>query len=200
MSYLLCHGFGFTNDYWKNLTPLLNDDYEFFDQSQHYEKEYIGIGHSIGFQKLNNSGIKFKALIGLQSFLNFCGTDPQIRKLRLDNINRMIDAFSNAPKKALSFFYKFCGHNGNIPIDINLDILIQDLNSMKNSYEHCGVPTLIIGGTNDDVVSYDIIQNNFSNLQNIQTISIDINTHTLGYDKPNVVIDLIQKFLKKIEK
>ena len=62
MTYLLCSGFGFDNGYWKNLIPLLDGEYEFFDSSfeASERRDYVGIGHSLGFLKLNNSGIKFR--------------------------------------------------------------------------------------------------------------------------------------------
>ena len=71
-NYLLAHGFGFTNDYWQNLIPLLDGNISFFnDHNLDDSKTYIGLGHSLGFLKLNNSGLQFESLVALQGFLNY---------------------------------------------------------------------------------------------------------------------------------
>ena len=68
-NYLLAHGFGFTNDYWQNLVPLLDGNIYFFDDLDlDKDKTYVGIGHSVGFLKLNNSGLQFDALIACRKF------------------------------------------------------------------------------------------------------------------------------------
>ena len=80
-NYLLAHGFGFNNDYWKNLIPLLDGNIYFLDDPNlDGSKVYIGIGHSLGFLKLNNSEFKFDALVALQGFLNY--PDPILQGLQ----------------------------------------------------------------------------------------------------------------------
>lgn len=197
MTYLLCHGFGFSDDYWENLIPFLDDKYEFFDK--HFKintkKNYIGIGHSVGFLKLNNSGIKFDALIGLQGFLNFCGTVPAQRELLQKNLDRMISFFSKDTESSLKFFYKACGYEKEIPEKFSKDDLITDLQMMKLSFEHCGAPTLIIGSNEDKIVEKSILEDNFKNRFQLEFIN-GVN-HTLGFSQPKEVFELIKKFLEK---
>ncbi len=196
MKYLLCHGFSFSDEYWNNLVPLLDAAYEFFDENKNYDsaKNYIGIGHSIGFQKLNNSGIKFKALIGLQGFLNFCNNDPII----LENIDRMIHSFSISTDKSVDFFHKVCGLPQAISNDSSADQLLSDLESMKYGYKHCGYPTMIIGTNDDPIISKQNIIDNFKSLPEIKLSFIEGQHHALGFLNAAEVVQQIQDFLKSI--
>lgn len=197
-TYLLCHGFGFTNEYWNSFVPLLDGNVEFFDKNLRPTsgKNYIGVGHSLGFLKLNNSGIKFRALIGLQGFLNFCGNNPIKKKVLQKNLDRMISAFEKNPKQALAFFYKLCGYDGKIPSDISREELICDLKIMKSSFDHCKVPTLIIGSEDDQVVAKNILLDNFQNNDLVSLKFLDGVNHTLGHTKAEKVFVLVQDFLR----
>ena len=203
-TYLLCHGFGFTDEYWKNFLPLLDGDFEFFHDgfSPNPEKIYVGIGHSLGFLRLNNSKIKFRALIGLQGFLNFCGSDPTKKKFLQKNLDRMIFSFEKDPKRALEFFHELCGYDGKIPSDFfvknSREKLIGELEMMKSSFKHCKIPTLIIGSEDDPVVEKGILVDNFRNEDFIDLRFLDGGNHTLGYTKATEIFALIQDFLAGI--
>lgn len=199
MTYLLCRGFGFTNDYWENLIPLLDDKFDFFADGfvPNPNEKYVGIGHSIGFLKLNNSGIKFKALIGLQGFLNFCGTASPKKEILQENLNRIIELFSKNPENSLKFFYKACGYEKNIPAEISQKRLISDLKMMKLSFTHCGAATLIIGSEQDTIVGKDILEDNFEHLCPLKFIN-GVN-HTLGFSKPQEVYGTIKIFLNSLK-
>jgi pimeloyl-[acyl-carrier protein] methyl ester esterase len=200
MNYLLCHGFGFSNKYWRNLTPLLNnedDEIAFFCDNVDKNRRYVGIGHSIGFQKLNNSGLKFDYLIGLQGFINFCGNNQNMRNERATNIDHMLKIFAEDARKGLGFFYRTCKYPDSIPENIVEDVLMDDLRSMKESYQHCGCPTLIIGSNNDAIVPLSIIKDNFQNVQNVTIEEIDDVPHSLGFYEPQKVYQKIKKFIKR---
>lgn len=201
MRYLLCHGFGFSNGYWDNLLPYLDGEYEFWRDNfiVREGQAYVGIGHSLGFLKLNNSGIKFKALIGIQSFLNFCGNDPVRRKRLQKNLDRMIMQCKRDRDRLLEFFYSLCGYTGAGYTGLNRELLIADLLLMKNRYEHCGCPTLIIGSAGDAVVENWILQDDFAGHSNIKLRYIDHDHHTLGFDRPNEVFELIKGFLREVD-
>ena len=203
-TYLLCHGFGFSDEYWKNFIPLLDGDFEFFHDnfSSNSEKIYIGVGHSLGFLRLNNSEIKFRALVGLQGFLNFCGSNPTKKKSLQKNLDRMIFSFKKDPKRALEFFYELCRYDGKIPSDIfdknSREKLIRELEMMKSSFEHCKIPTLIIGSKNDCVVEKDILLDNFQGKDFIDLKFLSDGDHTLGYTKAAEVFAMIQDFLARV--
>jgi pimeloyl-[acyl-carrier protein] methyl ester esterase len=196
MTYLLCHGFGFSNEYWRNLVPLLDGEVVFFDDNPDKNKRYIGIGHSVGFQKLNNSDFKFDCLVGLQGFINFCGNDPNAKKEREANLDHMLRVFSENAAKSLDFFYRVCKYPDPIPKNIDSDILLKDLKSMKESYRHCGCPTLIIGSRQDEIVPLSVIKDNFQNIQNANIEEINGVAHSLGFYEPEEVFRKIKIFLK----
>jgi pimeloyl-[acyl-carrier protein] methyl ester esterase len=198
MTYLLCHGFGFSNEYWRNLIPLLDGDIVFFNDNDSLDRNrrYVGIGHSIGFQKLNNSGLEFDCLIGLQGFINFCGSNPSMKNEREANLDHMLRIFTEDAAKGLEFFYRVCKYPGPIPKNIDANILTEDLRSMKESYRHCGCSTLIIGSEQDEIVPLSVIKDNFQNVRNVTVEEISGVPHSLGFHEPEKVFRKIKFFLK----
>ncbi len=198
MTYLLSHGFGFDNSYWRNLIPLLDDEYEFFNHGFCFstQKSYVGIGHSLGFLKLNNSGIKFHALVGLQGFLNFGGSVAEHRIMILKNLDRMVAQCKLNPSRFLSFFRNLCGYQSKITLaELSIENLLQDLTMMKSAYNHCGAPTLILGSHQDKIVESAILEDNFEH-QNVIIKYIDGVNHTLGFTNPNQVFEQIKNFMQ----
>jgi pimeloyl-[acyl-carrier protein] methyl ester esterase len=166
---------------------LLDGEAVFFDENFTVDpnKHYIGIGHSLGFQKLNNSDIKFDFLIGLQGFINFCGSNTIIRKKNLD---RMIKMFEKDASWALKIFYDACQYNRPVPKEINKDERIKDLISMKKSYSYCGCSGLIIGSDVDKIVPMSVIEDNFRCIPNVVIKRINGIPHILGFIKADAVV------------
>ena len=194
-NYLLAHGFGFTNDYWQNLIPLLNGNIYFFnDPNLDKDKTYVGIGHSIGFLKLNNSGLKFDALVALQGFLNYCGSSDRMRKIREAGIAKVRNRVITNKNESLRQFRSFCGYDKEVTTDIPLQTLLHELDMMGKSYEHCRVKTLVIGSADDVIVPMSIINDNFSHLANATILQLDYGKHALGYIKSQIVAEKIRNF------
>jgi len=198
MKCLLCHGFCFGNDYWENLIPLLEMECDFFDPSKKYDsnQEYVGIGHSIGFQKLNNSGIKFKALIGLQGFVNFCGNDSNLRQTIFENLDKMTHLFSRNVEKSRTSFFQACKYEKQCNERDNLEILLQDLETLRHKYYHCGCNSLVIGTLEDPIVFSKILKDNFLHCSNVTLKFISGNHHALGWKDAKIVAQMIHEFLK----
>ena len=197
MKYILSAGFGFPNNYFANLIPFLNGEILFLDdcKTKFYENEVIiGIGHSLGFLKLNNSGINFDILIGLQGFIDFCGNNEK----RKNNINSMMKLCAKNPNKFLEFFYKTCGYNEKISTNLNSQKLINDLELMKLKYNHCGKKTLIIGSEDDQIVPPEIIENNFQKIDNVKIQYVDDGKHALGYRKSNEISKIITHSINEV--
>lgn len=197
--YILCHGFGFSEQYWKNLIPLLDGEVIFFREGLQFKdnEDYIGIGHSNGFTKLNNSGINFKYLIGLQGFLNFCGGNPKMQLVRKSNLDKMIKNFKINTTEALKEFYKICGcHELEIPETVDQEYLINELELMKKSYLHCGVKTTIIGSSEDRIVPISLIEDNFINIEGVKIMCIDGIGHSLGFHNSEIVLKTIKNGAK----
>jgi pimeloyl-[acyl-carrier protein] methyl ester esterase len=191
-TYLLSHGFGFSNEYWKNLIPLLNGDAVFFDENFAKNRRYIGIGHSVGFQKLHNSDIKFDYLIGLQGFVNFCGSEEELKKVRKQNIDRMIKMFKINALTSLKIFHKSCGYEEPFSKNITVEKLVSDLESLKESYKcRTDCPILIIGSDEDKIVPPSIINDNFKHASNVKTEKINDFQHALGFFIAEKVLEKI---------
>lgn len=198
MTYLLCHGFGFTHHYWDLLLPFLDDAYAFFDENfvPDPQQMYVGIGHSLGFLKLTLSDIPLRACIGLQGFVNFCGTGAQ-RIHRRKNLERMMHAFVQNQRQALQFFHNLCGFSGEIPINLATETLIEDLKLMQQAFPLRPIPTLILGSRQDKVVPPEILEDNFKPPVVLKFVE-GIN-HTLGFSKPQETFAAIKNFLKSLK-
>jgi pimeloyl-[acyl-carrier protein] methyl ester esterase len=191
--YVLAHGFGFSNDYWNNLAPLLDGYVHYLgDLDIDSDLEFIGIGHSLGFLKLNNSSLKFKRLIGLQGFLNYCGDSGRLRRIIEPKLDELIARFTKDSRSGLREFREACGYT-NASHNSQPHEYMADLMIMKNRYIHCGARTTIIGTETDVIVPKLLIMDNFQDLQNvdIRILNIPVN-HTLGFHNPEAVIELIR--------
>lgn len=191
-NYLLAHGFGFNNDYWENLIPLLDGNIYFLDDPKlDASKVYVGIGHSLGFLKLNNSEFKFDALVALQGFLNYCGNCKRIRNIREQNLAKVRNRIIENKKESLNQFRKFCGYQEATEPDIPLQTLLDELKMMENNYAHCGVKTLIIGSIDDVIVPMSIINDNFAHLNNVEILQLNSGRHVLGYLETQTIAEKI---------
>ncbi|MDR1366604.1 MAG: hypothetical protein LBJ13_01710 [Puniceicoccales bacterium] len=197
-NYILAHGFGFTDDYWQHLVPLLDGNIHYFgDETVDPNQKYIAIGHSLGFLKLNHSALQFSHLIGLQGFLNFCGHYDALRKIIEPKLNTMIQNIEIDHVRELEKFYQSCGYLARISGSLSKKILLSELKMMKKNYSHCGVPTMVIGTYADKIVPKIIIDDNFSAMANVtvKILNLDIN-HTLGFHSPKIVAHEIESFIK----
>ena len=139
--FIFCHGFGLTPSFWN---PLL----EYFEQESTFcldlgyfgkkrlrhpnnkqEFEYIGIGHSLGFTKLIESGVRFRYLIGINAFVSFLGNDPLLRQRRQRELEIFKKGITSNTECALKSFYEQCGflqHGGD-----DHDVSIKDIKKEK---------------------------------------------------------------------
>ncbi|MDR1906957.1 MAG: hypothetical protein LBQ03_01940 [Puniceicoccales bacterium] len=194
--YLLAHGFALTNDYWKHLVSQLDGKiYYFGDGTIDPNRAYIGIGHSLGFLKLNNAPFKFSHLIGLQGFLNFCGNRHALRKVIEPKLDAIIQNFEADPTETLKKFYQPYPYLTPAPEILAKKTLLSELKMMKKSYPHCGVPTRVIGTRRDRVIPSAVIRDNFSRKEAISMRILDLNIdHTLGWHSPEIVAHEIKRF------
>lgn len=194
MRYVLCHGFGFSDDYWNNLLRYLNGEIIFFRDGLTLDDniDYVGIGHSLGFQKLNNSNISFKLLVGICGFLNFCGSEKNENQMRRKNLDKMIQMFTKNSELALATFYKSIGYQNKSHKKIAKRELIADLESMKHSYDFCNLNTIIINSTRDKIVPRSITEDNFAAHNKISINYIDCDSHMIGFDFCCDVLKIIQ--------
>lgn len=187
-------------DITKNLNLSFNNNTK---NNTNYNNIII-IGHSLGMIKLLQKIPSPKAIIGLQSFVNFLGTNKQnkLHKIRLQNLYGMIKAFENNPTDILTSFYNHCGIKNPNFININnfnFDLLLNDLNMLKDSFElPRSQSTLIIGSKNDSIVPTEIINDNFLAHKNVKIVLHNTNQHSLGHLEPKFVFENISNFVNSL--
>lgn len=163
IAFILHHGWGLNQNYWKNLilnlfSKNISSDDIFLCEAGYYKnlartnlenitnfafekklqnKKIIGIGHSIGFAKLLNQKdqIHFDYLFGLQSFINFLGNNDQGA---IQGYQNFCNFFKESPSKVLEGFNKQIGFDENFcdNENLNLDLLQNDLNLLNNKLSH----------------------------------------------------------------
>jgi len=207
--FVFCHGFGFDTQFWERIAPYFSQekcsfiDLGYFgnrvDNTYLCNQRVIGIGHSIGLSKLLSMYSNFDYLIGLNSFVNFLGSDQIERKKRQKELNALRLSFLKDPDSAIRNFYIRCDIEELIECtdfsNLNLDLILSEFEWLQKEYKLPEVPTLILSSNDDLVVPYTITSDNFSKQQYIKIDSIMNGGHALGFRKPLEVYRKIMSFL-----
>ena len=192
---VFCPGFSYSPDYWVNLVPLLPDftihhmDLGYFGDPiiPDIDEPVIGIGHSLGLIKLMQQNYQFKALIGLNGFVNFLGSDPHIHKRRALELDTFELLIHTSPGIALNFFHHRCGVTLN-QLSLNKERLLSDLDLLRQSFPAPDNLTLI--ATQDDIVCPpELIWDNFADSK---VIMLDSGGHGLGYNQAAEIVAIIK--------
>lgn len=196
--FVLAHGFGFTDVYWRNLRPLLPGTCSMLGESLPPLKASdirIGVGHSLGLIRLIRSGLSLNFLVGLQAFLNFCGTGKE-RQIRLSQVNAMIRLFRKDASHALAQFYKACGCPSKQPQRIHAAALVRQLGELREGFSLPNVPTLILATCEDPIVPIHLVEENFSN-SSAKLIRLGgISHHAFGFLDASFAARLIEDELR----
>lgn len=218
---IFCHGWAGDRNFWnhlsswfaKNSSNILGTvflDLGYFgepclnlpkDLQQSENINFIGIGHSIGLIKLLSLNIKFKALIGLQSFINFLGNNSVLRKKRTIELAALKKQFNINPIDTLKNFYKLA--NLNVNIDkyncLNKNRLIEDLDLLFLDFKlDQTTPLLIIGAIDDVIVPSELILDNFGNLDYVTIDMLDFGQHSVGYRNAELIYKKIIGFIDAV--
>jgi pimeloyl-[acyl-carrier protein] methyl ester esterase len=207
--FVFCHGFGFDTQFWERIAPYFSQekcsfiDLGYFgnrvDNTYLCNQRVIGIGHSIGLSKLLSMYSNFDYLIGLNSFVNFLGSDQIERKKRQKELNALRLSFLKDPDSAIRNFYIRCDIEELIECtdfsNLNLDLILSEFEWLQKEYKLPEVPTLILSSNDDLVVPHTITSDNFSKQQYIKIDSIMNGGHALGFRKPLEVYRKIMSFL-----
>lgn len=192
---VFCPGFSYSPDYWVNLVPLLPDftihhmDLGYFGDPiiPDIDEPVIGIGHSLGLIKLMQQNYQFKALIGLNGFVNFLGSDPHIHKRRALELDTFELLIHTSPGIALNFFHHRCGVTLN-QLSLNKERLLSDLDLLRQSFPAPDNLTLI--ATQDDIVCPpELIWDNFGESE---VTMLDSGGHGLGYNQAAEIVAIIK--------
>ena len=207
--FVFCHGFGFDTQFWERIAPYFSQekcsfiDLGYFgnrvDNTYLCNQRVIGIGHSIGLSKLLSMYSNFDYLIGLNSFVNFLGSDQIERKKRQKELNALRLSFLKDSDSAIRNFYIRCDIEELIECtdfsNLNRDLILSEFEWLRKEYKLPEVPTLILRSNDDLVVPPAITSDNFSKQQYIKIDSIMNGGHALGFRKPLEVYRKIMSFL-----
>lgn len=207
--FVFCHGFGFDINFWERIAPYFSQencsfiDLGYFNkrtENQHlHNKTIIGIGHSIGLSKLLSIYSNFDFLIGLNSFVNFLGSDQVMYQKRQKELKALRSSFLKDAEATLRNFYLRCGAVELIEFNdfsnLNLGLILSDLHWLQKEYKLPNVPTLILSSDDDIVVPRSITSDNFSKQPWVKRYSIMDAGHALGFRKPVEVYEKIMSFL-----
>lgn len=200
--FVLASGFTYSNNYFDEIIKFLPEKSYVFYEGQtinQSNKVTIGIGHSLGFLKLNNSKIKFDYLIGLGGFINFCGDDSRLHNIRKKFLIDMIKKLQLNPQDTILGFQQQCGfcpyssENKKYEEMLNEINLFFDKHTLINNSK-----ILIIGALDDKIVPKIIIEENFNKFSNV-CIKFINGLHCIGIQNAKQVADLIFKFTNDIE-
>lgn len=237
---IFCHGWAGNISFWDNLKLFFdnnvsnnieiqyldlgyfgnNDSIKQFSYNnlstyihQNKQLKFIGIGHSIGLIKLLSLNIEFKALVGLQSFINFLGNDPLLNQKRKLEWLSLKQQFKHNPLDTLRSFYKLANLNPSFIENLcnkkelfnkkdqryflNENFLTQDLELLSLGFSlPKGVPTLIVGAMDDVIVPPVLIFDNFSHLKHTKVDMLDTGQHSIGYRSAGLIYQKIKFFLQ----
>lgn len=209
--FIFCHGFGFDPHFWEPLAPYFSHekcsfiDLGYFNHpvapSLLQHEVIIGVGHSIGLSKLIAMYPHVDCLIGLNSFVNFLGTDQVLHRKRQKELNALRASFLRAPDATLRSFYSRCGATELIPCHdvsrLDLSLILSDLQWLEKEYTLPEVPTLILSADDDIIVPCSITSDNFSKQAWVKRNSIINAKHALGFRQPAEVYTKMMSFLNE---
>lgn len=211
------NGFGTSFCYWNHLIKffpnhnaiMLSEDY--FDEGDNCtdemfekickNKEIIGIGHSLGYQKLVCLAEKYdffkpKKLIALEGFSTFLSHIPFVREIRNLSVNAMKVLYSINPFMTLYVFQIACGEQfPYIPHKINKKKFLEDLNILFDDVKSPEIPHLVMSSLDDPIIPFYVIEDNFRKLQNKEIDYSFFSMHLLGTKNEKRVAAKISDFI-----
>lgn len=204
--FILCHGFGFTPHFWARLIRELGPErctlldlgyyttHTISPPSIPKAQRYIGIGHSLGLQKLYALPIPYTACIGLNGFVDFLGTSLETRKQRTKELKALRYSLCQDVRLGITQFILRCGAKNllrHIDVDsVQLTRLLSDLDAFMHP---CVVPacypTYIISAKNDPIVPRTVHSSSLA----VRALRVPKGRHSLGWSYSRSMFHLIQR-------
>lgn len=206
--FVLCHGFGFTPQFWTRLIRDLGPERCTLLDLGYYggsvsppsipkAQRYVGIGHSLGLQKLYALPVLYTACIGLNGFVDFLGTCPKTRMHRTKELKALRYSLCQNVRLGMTQFIQRCGARNLLRYmdldSLNLPRLLSDLDAFLHP---CVVPTryatYIISAKNDVVVPLSVHDASLA----VHTIKVAKGGHSLGWSYSHTIFHLIQRICR----
>ncbi|GHU17240.1 hypothetical protein FACS189472_03840 [Alphaproteobacteria bacterium] len=163
-------------------------------KNAHGATMWIGIGHSIGFVKLLEKEKNLRAIVGLQSFVNFLSDDPQLHRKRSMVLEKTIAAFEKYPVEVLKEFRQ---DSPEISLNqLNYDLLLEDLKSLRLKYSvPAGLEHMVLATRDDPVLDAAVVEGDFPD----KVKFLECPGHCLGYKNAKAVYEEIMKFADALQ-
>lgn len=217
--FVFFNGFGSDYKYWDELLPYFSN-YEYVLLSENYfnnpedhdekyinkifkEKKLIGVGHSLGYHKLCDLNKRYdffnlEKIVSIEGFSRYLGSSEPTRSIRKFYLDFMKNSYTHFPKITLYNFMAMCGAPMlALPSQLNYELLMNDLELLYSGIESPQIPHLILSSLDDWVIPYNIVEDNFSKLNNVKILYTIGSGHLLGMKFPQYVSQEIQKFAKQ---
>ena len=214
--FVFFNGFGSDYKFWDNILPyfsehnyvLLSENY--FNYPEDYDskylkklfkgKELIGVGHSLGYHKLCDLNQKYdffnlKKIVSVEGFSHYLGRSEPMKSFRKFFLDLMKNNYTFFPKLTLQNFMTMCGAPMmSLPTELNKKLLMSDLDLLYSGIDSPEIPHLVLTSIDDWVIPFNIIEDNFRNLNDAQIIYTMGTAHLLGMKYPKYVSREIQHF------
>lgn len=214
--YVFFNGFGSDYHFWDDLIPyfakdnyvLLSENY--FNSSEDYDSEYlnklfkgrslIGIGHSLGYHKLCDLNQKYdffnlKKIVSIEGFSCYLGKNEPIKSIRKFYLDFMKNSYFFCPQLTLFNFMAMCGAPMiDLPAQLDQKKLMDDLLLLYSCIDSPKIPHLVLSSIDDWVIPFNIIEDNFRNLDDVRIVYTTGASHLLGMRFPDYVSKEIKNF------
>lgn len=214
--YVFFNGFGSDYHYWDCLLPyfesnnyvLLSENYFCCEEEYNFEelkstffgKNLIGVGHSQGYHKLCSLNQKYdffnlKKIVAVQGFSRYLGTAEPMKSVRKFYLDFMKNSYLFNPEMTLYNFMAMCGSPmDHLPQNINQKQLMDDLELLYSGINPPEIPHLVLTSTDDWVIPFNIIEDNFRKLDDAKILYTSGAGHLLGMRFPEYVYKQVKEF------
>lgn len=222
LTFLFFNGFGSDYSYWDNLSlyfqdyncVMLSEDYFRQNKCEDGEilqklksllenKYVIGVGHSIGYQKLcllqqKYDFIKLEKIVSICGFSRYLGNNPLLRPHRKAPLEMMKDSYAVNTLGTLMWFQMICGQSiPFFPSDIDEKFMFDDLKLLDDGVTSPNIPHLVLSSIDDYIIPFYIVEDNFRKLPDVEILYTEGAGHLLGMKEAAWVYTQIKDFALK---
>ena len=136
-----------------------------------------------------------KKVVSLEGFSCYLGKSEPMKSIRKFYLDFMKNSYTYFPEITLYNFMAMCGAPMMaLPSQLDKNLLMSDLELLYSGIKSPNIPHLVLTSFDDWVIPFNIIEDNFRNLENSKIIYTIGSSHLLGMKFPKYVAREIIKF------